>query len=590
MKKRIWVIGILLALGSLWGQVAEAPASGAGTSGNPYRIATLGNLYWIAENSARWAYHYIQTADIDASETATWFPDGSGGYFGWPPIGNTTVKFTGTLNGDGYSISDLYINRPAMNEVGLIGHLYNSAVSGIVLLNADITGNNAVGAVVAYQYYATVSNCRASGSVAGHNEVGGVAGNIYSSTISDCRSSCGVTGSGEHTGGLLGYNRGTVERCAATGDVTGNGYVGGLIGRFYDGCTVRKSYASGNVRGNYYMGGLVGTLQYAALVEDSHSSGSVSRIAGSGDEKIGGLVGENYESKIKRCYATGPVIFEGSADPVNKGLCGRVVTGGGYEMTANFWDTETSLQSSTAGNASGKTSAEMKTISTFSDASWDIVATYDTEHTWNIESGVNNGYPYLSWQDTHADVPLPISLASFFAIAQHGSVMLSWVTESETENLAFRIYRDGEMIVEREGAGTTSEPQSYSWTDQYVIPGRTYTYVLADVDLQGKETKHPEIKVEVEVKGVDLDYTIGNAYPNPFNPLTVVPLNLAKEAQVHARLYDMLGRPLQELHNGTLAIGSHTLRVDGSMLSTGIYFVHVNVNNAVHVQKIALMK
>ncbi|MDZ7796064.1 MAG: lamin tail domain-containing protein [Candidatus Marinimicrobia bacterium] len=188
------------------------------------------------------------------------------------------------------------------------------------------------------------------------------------------------------------------------------------------------------------------------------------------------------------------------------------------------------------------------------------------------------------------DQALPISLASFTADYVNGAVKLCWETASETENLAFRIYRDGEQIAELEGAGTTSEPQSYAYTDNYVIPGKTYNYVLADVDLQGKETRHPEVEVEAKAEGIAQDYNIGAAYPNPFNPVTMVPLNLAKEANVHAQLYDMLGRPVQELHNGTLNAGSHDLKIDGANLSTGIYFVHVNVNNVVNVQKIALMK
>ena len=193
---------------------------------------------------------------------------------------------------------------------------------------------------------------------------------------------------------------------------------------------------------------------------------------------------------------------------------------------------------------------------------------------------------------SNSDAPSPITLASFDAAYVNGAVKLSWQTASETENLAFRVYRDGEMLAELDGAGTTSEPQSYSWTDNYVIPGHTYSYVLADVTVGNVEVKHTDKAVSVTAVEGDVakDFAVGPAYPNPFNPVTVVPLNLAKEANVHARLYDMLGRPVQELHKGTLAIGSHTLKVDGSMLSTGIYFVHINVNNAVHVQKIALMK
>jgi len=203
-----------------------------------------------------------------------------------------------------------------------------------------------------------------------------------------------------------------------------------------------------------------------------------------------------------------------------------------------------------------------------------------------------SGFSEFAVGSNSGDNALPVTLASFEALIVNGTVLVSWVTESETENLAFRIYRDGAMIAEIGGAGTTSEPQSYSYTDRFVIPGRTYSYVLADVDLQGKETKHPELEIEikVELEYVDRDYSIGAAYPNPFNPLTIVPLNLAKDAAVRVVLYDLRGHAVKELVNGDLAAGSHALKIDGSGLNTGIYILRVAVNDATHVQKIALMK
>jgi len=225
----------------------------------------------------------------------------------------------------------------------------------------------------------------------------------------------------------------------------------------------------------------------------------------------------------------------------------------------------------------------MKTLTTFTNAGWDFT------DIWGMDAGINDGYPYLLWSYT-PDVPLPITLTAFDAVFNSGAVLLTWRSASETENATFRIYRDEEMIAEIAGAGTTAEPQSYSWTDNFVIPGRTYRYVLADVDYQGKETKHPSVEVQVEAEGIAQDYLIGAAYPNPFNPITVVPVNLAKDATVRAQLYDISGRPLRELHNGTLAAGSHALRIDGANLSTGIYFVRIGINDQMHVQKIALMK
>ena len=89
-------------------QIAVPPAAGDGSQANPYQVATLGNLYWIASDAIHWKSFYVQTADINASETSTWF-----GGQGWIPIGSSyTHSFSGNYDGQGHSIDSLYINRP----------------------------------------------------------------------------------------------------------------------------------------------------------------------------------------------------------------------------------------------------------------------------------------------------------------------------------------------------------------------------------------------------------------------------------------------------------------------------------------------
>jgi hypothetical protein len=157
-------------------------------------------------------------------------------------------------------------------------------------------------------------------------------------------------------GGLVGDNGGTVSNSYFNGSVTGDKYVGGLLGINYD--TVSNSYSTGTVIGNSSIGGLVG-LNYGT-VSNSYSTGIVT-----GNSSVGGLVGWNYET-----------------------------------VSNSFWDTQTSGQASSDGGT-GKTTAEMRSISTFSGAGWNIIAvanpgTRNTTHTWNIVDGVT--YPFLSWQ------------------------------------------------------------------------------------------------------------------------------------------------------------------------------------------------
>lgn len=190
------------------------------------------------------------------------------------------------------------------------------------------------------------------------------------------------------------------------------------------------------------------------------------------------------------------------------------------------------------------------------------------------------------------DVPLPIELSLFDLISKNGSVILNWETAAETENRAFRIYRNDEMIKELEGAGNSSEPRCYRYTDSYVIPGKTYTYVLADVGMDNRERRHRDMarSVTLDEGNAGAHFFVGPAYPNPFNPRSCIPLNLAEAATVCAVLYDVSGRPVQILTQGWMNAGSHSIRIDGSELGAGIYMVNVTIADKYRVQKIVLMK
>jgi len=134
----------------------------------------------------------------------------------------------------------------------------------------------------------------------------------------------------------------------------------------------------------------------SGTVSDSYATGTVTRSSGT-STYFGGFVGSNHQAEIYNCYSTGSVHYEGATDPTDKGFAGIVGTGGDYLMTGNFWDTTTSKQSSTAGTASGKTTAQMMDFNTFNTAGWDIViiGSYVNE-SWYIDHG--SDYPRLGWQ------------------------------------------------------------------------------------------------------------------------------------------------------------------------------------------------
>ncbi|MEH2607817.1 beta strand repeat-containing protein [Bradyrhizobium sp. AZCC 1693] len=226
---------------------------------------------------------YALGRDIDASATASW-----NGGAGFAPVGTYSyysTDFTGTFDGQGQTISNLVINRPASQFVGLFGSTeFSATVRNLGLLNVSITGQAAVGGVVG-QNMGTITGVYTSGSVtATDSGAGGIVGYNYGS-LSNVYSASAVSAPVDYAGGIAGVSVGDISRAYATGPVSGGSYVGGLVG--YLGTTVTQSYATGHVSGTSNVGGLVGyngdsiTQSYW----DSHTTGQTAGI-GSGEAAI----------------------------------------------------------------------------------------------------------------------------------------------------------------------------------------------------------------------------------------------------------------------------------------------------------------
>ncbi len=268
---------------------------------------------------------------------------------GWEPIGQAQFleegmigePFEGTFDGRRHEIRDVFIGRSEENTVGLFGILGEEGViRDVGMVGADVTGYAYVGALVAANL-GTVGNSYSTGSVHGHSGVGG----------------------------LLGGNSGTVSNCYSTAGASGHNVAGGLLGA--------------NSHG---------------MVSDSYATGDVSRRYGK-DVSFGGFVGRNRDGRIVNCYSTGRVHYQDDVAATDHGFAGSAVTDGGYEMTGNYWDVETSGQSATAGDATGLTTTEMMDMATYEG--WNIVAVDDPDrrnnaYTWNMVDGET--YPFLSWQ------------------------------------------------------------------------------------------------------------------------------------------------------------------------------------------------
>ena len=157
---------------------------------------------------------YALGRDIDASVTSSW-----NGGAGFAPVGTTTGGLHRTFDGQSQTISDLFINRPASQYVGLFGYLDSgSMVSNIGLLGGSVTGRTSVGALAGASFGAVMQSY-ATGAVAGTDvSVGGLVGDNYGS-IAQSYATGAVTGAYYYAGGLVGSNAGYITQSYATGAV-----------------------------------------------------------------------------------------------------------------------------------------------------------------------------------------------------------------------------------------------------------------------------------------------------------------------------------------------------------------------------------
>jgi hypothetical protein len=214
---------------------------------SPIEIDTLEKLQAINNDHDG---NFILTVNIDASETSTW-NEGAG----FNPIGSEDAGeyFIGTFDGNGYTISNLYINRPTENNVGLFGTTTGATITNLQLTNADITGYDNVGIIAGHIEHSDISQCFTSGKVTSKNNAcGGLIGNARYLNIED--SYANVTIDGDFvTGSLVGYmiNSNVTNSYGINDGKSTNGLIGYSVEKEYTlvGNTITSSYYDSTVTG-----------------------------------------------------------------------------------------------------------------------------------------------------------------------------------------------------------------------------------------------------------------------------------------------------------------------------------------------------
>ncbi len=252
---------------------------GQGTIEEPYQISTIEELDAIRNYPDN---NFLLIKNLDFRDDDSYAnPTHKIDYItgdGWLPIGSNREgpAFTGSFDGQGFTIYNLFVNRSSSVYSSLFGYLFEAQISHLHLDNVQVTGRGAVGSF---------------------------AGGLTKSIISDCYATGQVKGSGYYIGGLVGWNNGTISSCHVSVEIIGYSYVGGLVG--YNEGLISDSSVTGNVIGNDFdkeirnIGGLIGGN--GGDIIDSFATGDVT-----GNTYVGGLVGANWQN-ISYCYATGKV-------------------------------------------------------------------------------------------------------------------------------------------------------------------------------------------------------------------------------------------------------------------------------------------
>ncbi len=254
---------------------------------------------------------YALGRNINAGATKYW---NSGA--GFVPIGTAADPFMGTLNGNCYSISNLYINRPTESGVGLFGNIFAGTITNIGLNNISVTGNSDVGGLAGY-IEGYINNSYSTGTVKGTYAVGGLVGVKIGGNINNSYSAGTVSGDND-VGGLVGETvHGSINNSYSMGAVTGVSEIGGLVG-FNEENDINNSYSGGVVTGGSMVGGLVG-INFGGIINNSYSKDAVT-----GYIAVGGLVGKNIYGNISNSYSTGNVSGD---DSYTGGLVGQSDSG-----------------------------------------------------------------------------------------------------------------------------------------------------------------------------------------------------------------------------------------------------------------------
>lgn len=334
----------------------------------------------------------------------------------WEPIGTKSNPFYGILDGNGYSIKNLTINKTysTYSEIysGMFEYVSYARICNLTIENCNINVKNEKDSSSKYLYIGTIAgynngtieNCHVNGVINGNQIIGGLVG-YNNNTISNCTNNASIT-SDDDAGGIAGYNTknikncsntgtviskgrsagivyyndgGTVSNCRNTANLQGGGYCGGIVAYLKNNGTIEKCYNNGDILNtNSFSGGIAGYVTEKCSILNCYNEGNISGNSYSDDS--GGIAGYAYQTTISNCYNIGNISLAKNYNANIDGIAG-------YSSSNTIESCYSTLETTVGTNCS---IAELKNQS--------IYTGFDFETVWQMSSDTE--YPLAVLKDT----------------------------------------------------------------------------------------------------------------------------------------------------------------------------------------------
>lgn len=411
----------------------------------PIQISTEAQLKNIANNLSG---NYILTDDITLSGD-------------WTNIGTSSNYFTGTLDGDGHTISNLNINA-TKDFKGLFGYAVGATIKNLTIegnITVYVSTGDAcsnVGAFCGGAKDCTFINCTSNVNVKGNKNVGGICGRAYGSSFTNCENN-GAIIADENAGGICGRASGcTFLFMRNYGSVLADTYAGGICGIInyystYLNTSISKSFNSAAISVNSSRGGGIAGFAQATSgnvsIDDCFNSGNVSSTAQ--NAYLGGILGDSSHSTttqatVNRSYNVGKI----SQNSFSGGISG----GTSLIYTNCYYLNNSSLPICANGENLGLFSTSMLSASTYQG--------FDFSSVWAISTSQDFKYPYLI--ENPIEFELSITLLEVSSLPYTTTYYESSSNTLDNTNLKLNAYyNDGSVEKNIDSGFTVSTPEFY---------------------------------------------------------------------------------------------------------------------------------